>query len=97
MEVPISKDLEIANGSALLFEGYDASPSMKPQTNPRIVSIQAFGPSLPIAPQMVKPRQLSQDEWELLKPVLHLLYIEEDKTLDGVRRILRDKHHLFLT
>jgi hypothetical protein len=32
-----------------------------------------------------------------LKPMLHLLYIQEDNTLEGVRRILRDKHRLFLT
>lgn len=98
MEALRPKDVETADGPTLPFEASAASLSApNPQTTSRFVSIQTSGYSRPIAKQMSRPRQLSQEEWESLKPVLDLLYIQEDKTLESVRRILRDKHHLFLT
>jgi len=98
MEALFPKDIEMANHPTLPFEAYAASLSApKPETTSTFVSIQTSEYSRPIAPRTSRPRQLSQEEWESLKPVLHLLYIQEDKTLEGVRRILRDKHRLFLT
>jgi hypothetical protein len=98
MEALFPNDVEMANGPTLPFEAYVASLSApKPETTSTFVSIQTSEYSQPIVPQNSRPRQLSQEEWEPLKPVLHLLYIQEDKTLEGVRRILRDKHRLFLT
>jgi hypothetical protein len=88
----------MASGPTLPCEVYTVLPfAPKSQTTSTFVSIRTSGYSRPIAPQMSRPRQLSQEEWDSLKPMLHLLYIQEDKTLEDVRKILRDEHHLFLT
>jgi hypothetical protein len=98
MEALFPKDAEMANGLTSPFEVCAASLSApKPETTSTFVSTQTSEYSRPVVPQTSRPRQLSQEEWESLKPMLHLLYIQEDKTLEGVRRILRDKHRLFLT
>ncbi|KAJ8131255.1 hypothetical protein O1611_g2369 [Lasiodiplodia mahajangana] len=43
------------------------------------------------------PRQLSDAEWGDLKDLLHKLYIQENKTLEKIRTILRKHHGLVLT
>jgi hypothetical protein len=43
-----------------------------------------------------KARQLSDTEWETLKPLLHTLYIEESRTLAATRKALLERHGLNL-
>jgi hypothetical protein len=39
-----------------------------------------------------KRQQPSREQWEILKPLIQRLYIEENKTLSRVTQILRDNH-----
>jgi hypothetical protein len=43
-----------------------------------------------------KARQLSDAEWETLKPLLHTLYIKENRTLATTRKALLERHDLNL-
>ena len=43
-----------------------------------------------------KARQLSDAEWETLKPLLHTLYIKESRTLAATRKALLERHGLNL-
>ncbi|CAN9198770.1 unnamed protein product [Alternaria alternata] len=42
-------------------------------------------------------RQLSDAEWVELEPLLRRLYLEENKTLDAVRKVLQESHGLKLS
>ncbi|CAN9166546.1 unnamed protein product [Alternaria alternata] len=44
-----------------------------------------------------KARQLSDAEWETLKPLLHTLYIKESRTLAATRKALLERHGLNLS
>ncbi|CAN9155930.1 unnamed protein product [Alternaria alternata] len=44
-----------------------------------------------------KAKQLSDTEWETLKPLLHTLYIKENRTLAATRKALLERHGLNLS
>jgi hypothetical protein len=60
------------------------------------VNYASFSPS---AARIVpgSARQLSDEEWDNLKDLLHKLYIQENKTLEKIRIILREQHGLVLS
>jgi len=43
-----------------------------------------------------KARQVSDAEWDTLKPLLHTLYIKESRTLAATRKALLERHGLNL-
>ncbi|KAK2600016.1 hypothetical protein QQS21_005250 [Conoideocrella luteorostrata] len=43
------------------------------------------------------PRELLEEEWQSLKDLLHVHYIQENKTLETVRKVMREQHGLVLT
>ena len=44
-----------------------------------------------------RPRQLSEEEWENLRDIFHTYYMQENKTLDKIVKIMREQHGLVLT
>ena len=76
------------------YGGFSSGPNA--QISP--AGAPTYPPHVPGATKnpRVKPRQLSDKEWEDLKDILHTHYIQENKTVEKIIEIMRE-HDTLLT